>query len=105
MVWIDNHANLGAAFTYARVAEDKRSPTSRDIDDIVSVRFDIVVENVSGGNVVVVTRTAVDYAQRVKTISPPRGSNSQPSDSALASNDKSLTLYPIELGGLYTGLT
>ena len=32
------------------------------------------------------------------THSPPRGSNSQPSD-ALASSLKSLTLYPIELGG------
>jgi hypothetical protein len=32
-----------------------------------------------------------------KAFSPPRGSNSQPSDDAYES--KSLTLYPIELGG------
>ena len=32
--------------------------------------------------------------------SPPRGSNSQPSDDTLClATDKSLTLYPIELGG------
>jgi hypothetical protein len=41
-----------------------------------------------------------------KISSPPRGSNSQPSDTNLAELvwhrlDKSLTLYPIELGGLH----
>ena len=34
--------------------------------------------------------------EKNKTISPPRGSNSQPSDRLV---HKSLTLYPIELGG------
>ncbi|KAF9017315.1 hypothetical protein BDZ89DRAFT_1117698 [Hymenopellis radicata] len=46
-------------------------------------------------------KQAVDSLERGmwrKTDSPPRGSNSQPSD-ATHSNAKSLTLYPIELGG------
>ena len=52
-------------------------------------------------------REATNKMQRVQkksevdvlTDSPPRGSNSQPSDALL--DDKSLTLYPIELGGRY----
>ena len=43
---------------------------------------------------------SVDNAKVAFPISPPRGSNSQPSDSpAPKKRRKSLTLYPIELGG------
>ena len=37
--------------------------------------------------------------QKYLSSSPPRGSNSQPSDTLAIVSLKSLTLYPIELGG------
>ena len=42
---------------------------------------------------------SINIFQKYQSSSPPRGSNSQPSDALAIISLKSLTLYPIELGG------
>ena len=67
------------------------------VQDSISMPCNVVSNTTSalkrGGRVVEQKRKKVHS-------SPPRGSNSQPSDHT---RHKSLTLYPIELGGLHQG--